>query len=115
MKNMKWLALFFMILFFACSPNNNTSEHLSTPQIDEVETLPPEVISIPFRDLTKQEYSRDYSYGRERVPCVMTSPGVLHRRSTFTEGPILAVLVTVEEGYFGEEQSQNAGYFKLED
>jgi hypothetical protein len=98
MKNMKWLALFFVILFFGCFPNNNNSEQ--------------------FLDLTEQEYSWDYDYypyGRKMVSCVMTSSGVLQRSSTFTGGPILAVWVTVEEDYFRKEQSQNVGYFKLED
>jgi hypothetical protein len=108
MKKMKWLVLFFAVLSFGCSPNNNNSEQLSTPQIDEVESFP------SVYPLANYDTLLGYGYGRKMVPCVMTGYGVLERSSTFTGGSFFAVYVTVEEGYFGEEQYQNIRYFDPE-
>jgi hypothetical protein len=132
MKKMKWFVLFFVVLSFGCSPDNNKSEQLSTPQIDDVESLPSRPLWLAYDDSPlkympylnkynpKTEMTEEYAwdcgiYGRKMVPCVMTSYGVLERSSTFTGGSFFAVLVTVEEGYFGGEQYQNVGYFNPEE
>ena len=130
MKKMKWLVLFFVVLFFGCSPKNTNSEQLSTPQIDpeivydnmpvdrplNIDNVPVNIDNMPV-----MTYADMPEFEQNMVPCVMTAPGVLHKSSTFNTTAIIpAVLVYVEEGYFGEEKSQeeqsrNVGDFNPEE